>query len=171
MKKNKIGLILVTVLILCLVGYLYSADRKRELVSTNYRPDDLKKEQINSQNLSYEVVQKGEALGVESYLIFVLATDPAIVNQIALNVKKQECKNPCNVYLFDEKQAIITYLEYDKLMKNIGTTPEQRDAWNKENYIYVADHYVGTMNYSDDSFFTSYPNRDAYYKTLKEHKL
>ncbi len=170
MKKARIGLIIsVTLVISAFLGYRYLSNFRR--VSTNYHPDDLQKSQINPQDLKYEVIQKGEALGVESYLVLVTSNDPAAVNQIALNVKKQECKMPCDVHLFDEKQAIFTYLEYDKLMKNRETTSEQRDKWNKENYIYIADHYVGTMNYSADSLFSSYPNKDVYYKALKQGQI
>lgn len=170
MKKVKKGLIL-TVLFVLMFVLVYKYLPKNEQVSKNYRPADLQNTQLDSQNLKYEVIQKGEALGIESYLILVSSNDPATVNQIALNIKKQECKMPCNVHLFDDKEAITTYLEYDKLMKNRETTSEQRDNWNKEHYIYVADHYVGTMNFTDDSFFTSYPNRDSYYKALKEGKI
>jgi hypothetical protein len=172
MKKSRIILPLVIILTLVfLLGNKYISSNNS--VSTNYRPEDLKKDLVNSQNLEleYEIIQKGEALGEESYLVLVSSQDAATLNQIALNIKKEECRNPCNVYLFDDRQAISTYLEYDKMMKNKNTTSEERYKWNKENYIYVADHYVGTMNYSEDSFFTSYPNRDSYYKALKEGKI
>ena len=45
------------------------------------------------------------------------------------------------------------------------TTPQDLKTWETKNYVDVADHYVGRIDF-DAKLYNDYPLKDSYYKEL-----
>ena len=54
------------------------------------------------------------------------------------------------------------------MMGTLDTTPQELQTWKTKNYVFVADHLVGSITF--DEGFSEYPLRDWYYKELKGNK-
>lgn len=80
-------------------------------------------------------------------------------------VKKNRCNRKCNISLYDDDKALKLQKEYDE---NFGkqADPSYYENWKKNNYIYVADHYLGYKIFDSDEVVI-YPMKDWYYKEQK----
>ncbi|OGK30116.1 hypothetical protein A3I56_00450 [Candidatus Roizmanbacteria bacterium RIFCSPLOWO2_02_FULL_43_10] len=126
------------------------------------KTDDTKKPvSINSE---YKIISRRDSKTVENIdvLIGQNKTNP---ESVAIEIKKI-CTKPCNIDLYDNEEAYNLQMEYDTLMQTPGTETTQLDDWTNKNYVFVADHYIGTINF-DTGEYNDYPFRDWKYKELK----
>lgn len=112
---------------------------------------------------SYEVLERNENNTVENFKVLIKAGDDG--KAIAMEVKKG-CKKPCNIDIYDDKRALELQKEYDVMMGTPDTTPQQLQSWKQKNYVFVADHFVGYINFELDEY-QEYPYKDWYYQELK----
>lgn len=116
---------------------------------------------------------------VENFDFLVATDDLSEENllQIAQNVKSENCSKDCNLWFYDDESAYKLQKEFEGLevewreeMINGQLTAEglqtNIDNWNKENYIFVADHYLGFLSFDSD-FFWLYPYKDTTYTDLQ----
>lgn len=116
-----------------------------------------------SKQYSYEVLDKNENKVVENYKVLIKPGDNG--KEIAMEVKK-ECKKPCNISIFDNKDALLFEKQYDDMMGNLDTLPEELQEWKKKHYIFVADHLVGYVDFESGEY-EEYPYKDSFYDELK----
>ena len=106
----------------------------------------------------YEVKKHEVKATVENFE--VLIQPGADGKAVAKDVQKT-CQKPCNIYIWDDEKALNLQLDYDKM-----DVPE-RTAWTKKNYVFVADHLVGNVEFELPDNYDEYPFRDWQYKELK----
>lgn len=116
--------------------------------------DKAKQESVKA----YEVLSQEEASNVENYNLLVKSSSEA--KSSAEEIKKS-CKKSCNIAVYDDKKAYDLEVEYKKL-----TDQKEIDTWKKTNYVFVADHLVGNIDFETGTY-KEYPYRDWYYKELK----
>lgn len=107
---------------------------------------------------AYEILSQEELSNVENYNLLVKNSSEA---KSSAEVVKKSCKKACNIAVYDDKKAYDLEMEYKKL-----TDQKEIDAWKKTNYIFVADHLVGSIDFETGTY-KEYPYRDWYYKELK----
>jgi hypothetical protein len=100
------------------------------------------------------------------YYLYTLPDKSQDVLQVAAVERRlADCKKACIVNFYDDKKA------YDLDMQRLTITSKNvMEEWNKKNYIYVADHYLGYQGPSVVDTFAYYPFRDWYYKKIKGQK-
>lgn len=115
----------------------------------------------------YEELGYRDSASVENFYYLYTSSDRS---QDALQIAAVErriakCKKSCIINFYDERKA------YDLDIQRL-TIKEKRvmEEWNKNNYVYVADHYLGYQGPSAVDTFAHYPFRDWYYKKLKDKK-
>lgn len=106
----------------------------------------------------YEILSQEDLAKVENYNLLVKSASDG--RDSAEEVKKT-CKKPCNIAVYDDKNAYDLEVEYKKL-----TDPKDIEAWKKTNYVFVADHLIGNIDFETGNY-QEYPYRDSYYKELK----
>lgn len=111
----------------------------------------------------YEVLSRKDNGNVENISILVSVASSGEVS--AKDVKKT-CKKQCNIDVYDDKKAYDLNAQYDQMMGLSTTQSSDLTAWKEKNYVFVGDHYVGSIMFEDDSY-NDYPFRDWYYKELK----
>lgn len=79
-----------------------------------------------------------------------------------LIIKNSICTKACTIAIYDTAKAYA--LDQERLLITSDTTMEN---WNKNNYIYVANHFLGYLPYIQYAPFTYYPYKDSYYKQLQ----
>jgi hypothetical protein len=88
------------------------------------------------------------------------------LSDVALRLRDQYCQLLCIINLYDDKTA------YDLDIERVNITSNAvMKEWNKKNYVYVADHYLGYLDAVEEAPFTYYPFHDGYYKHAKEGTL
>lgn len=113
----------------------------------------------------YEILYRNENKTVENYMVLIKTGDDGKV--IAFEVKK-ECKKPCNIAIYNDKEALELEKQYDDMMGTPNTTPEELQVWKEKNYVFVADHLVGYINFELPDDYNEYPYKDWYYDELKD---
>ncbi len=98
----------------------------------------------------------------ESY--YYLYTNPdkseKTIEAVAQQIKAL-CKKACTISFYDTKKAYA--LDQQRL---VITVDQNMEAWNRKNYVYVADHFLGYLPYVAYAPFTYYPYKDVYYRQL-----
>jgi hypothetical protein len=85
---------------------------------------------------------------------------------IAWGLRQSNCKALCIINIFDNKSA------YDRAMtKDALTSNTDIKEWNKKNYVFVADHFLGYLDAVQDASFAYYPLHDGYYRHAKAGTL
>lgn len=99
---------------------------------------------------------------IETYYYLYTATDTSqkTLQNLALYLRKSLCKKPCTISFYDNIHAYIL----DHARATITTT-DAMQIWNEENYVFVANHYLGYLG-SGQSSFTYFPFQDIYYLKL-----
>jgi len=90
-----------------------------------------------------------------------LGTDKSekTVADVALRLRAEYCTTLCIINMYDDKPA------FDRDIQRVSiTSNEVMKAWNKANYVFVADHYLGYLDAVPDAKFNYYPFHDGYYK-------
>lgn len=116
---------------------------------------------------NYQVLSRQDNKTVENIAVLISSGDMN-AEAIAMEVKKT-CKKPCNIDVYDDQKAYDLNAQYDKMMGESTTQPEDLTAWKQANYAYVGDHLIGSVDFETGSF-NDYPFRDWYYKELKGEK-
>lgn len=134
-----------------------SENRGSLAVNESSAPSVVKKQQASFEQLNY-----GNLNNVENFDYLYSGEDKSkdTVSKIADDIKSSKCKKPCNISIYDEKKAY----ELDHSRQSL-TSSEDINAWDEKNYVYVADHLIGFLNF-DSEAFSYYPYRDSHYKEL-----
>lgn len=77
-------------------------------------------------------------------------------------IKDNFCKNACTINFYDDKRAFT--IDHERVI--ITSTPVMQE-WNTNNYVFVADHYLGYLPFAKYASFAYYPFKDWYYQKLK----
>ncbi len=83
---------------------------------------------------------------------------------IAKNIRKDNCSIPCTINFYDDVNAFTI----DRKRVDI-IDPEKMRGWNTQNYIFVADHYLGYLTAAQYPSFAYYPDKDMYYQELVQN--
>lgn len=172
-KKIKVGITVFLLLIFMTSGKITNSnlnppksDKKpspevanaKIIVSNNPLPTA-----ISETELDYEIIDKNENNTVENYKVLTKPGEDG--KAVALEVKKS-CKKPCNIDVYDDKKALELQNEYDEMMGTLDTTPEEIQSWKEQNYTFVADHFIGYINFELEKY-QDFPYKDWYYEELK----
>lgn len=131
-------------------------------VVTESKPSEAN--QAVNENYDYEILSQKSNGNVENFSILV---KPGELNGEAIATEiKAQCVKSCNIDVYDDKKAFELQQEYDTMMGDISTPKSKIDAWKKNNYVFVADHYIGGVNFELGTY-DDYPFRDWYYDELK----
>ena len=120
-------------------------------------------EKPSSVPLSYKIVEKQENKTVTNYKVLITPGDDA--KAILMDVKKT-CSMDCNISVYDDNKALELDQQYGQLIANYAK-PDQLQAWKRNNYVFVADHFPAFMSF-DTKEYQAYPYKDWYYKELKK---
>lgn len=118
----------------------------------------------------YELLGRDNSSTVDNlyYLVPASMTSEDKATAIAQALATKECNKPCNVSLFDDRQAYELDREYAKLTNNPQTTPEDIQQWRSKNYVFLADHSIGYTSFDAPDVFWHYPLKDDLYNQLKK---
>ncbi|MGL1902093.1 MAG: hypothetical protein OCC49_08160 [Fibrobacterales bacterium] len=113
---------------------------------------------------------------IYSFLIEPQSHDEKSILRLAQVVNKKHCTTGrCTMNIFDNKRAYSLYAKRLELIKNdfgqdYGTDAHKwaQRKWDKQNYVFIADHLVGVYYFGGDIFY--FPYRDDYYISLKGRK-
>lgn len=163
-KKVKIGItsIFGFLLILGAIGGKSQPNTGSSLInqtqSINYKPTD------SQMQANYEILEENRAESVINYSVLV---KPDTNMQLMRDELIEKCKKPnrCNIWFYDDKKAFELDQEYTKML-SYDYTVEEREEWKKTNYVYIADHLIGSIDL--DGNYQKYPYKDSYYKELQE---
>lgn len=111
-----------------------------------------------TRSYQYEVKRHEVKSNVENFDVLIQAGEPD-PKGLAMHIKST-CIKPCNIYLYDDEKALNLQLAYDDM------DFEERNVWRKQNYVYVADHLVGNINFELPDSYNDYPFRDWQYEEL-----
>lgn len=111
--------------------------------------------------VTYDVLGKTSDKVIENYAVLAKSGTP---KEIAEEVKKK-CTKQCNIDVYDDSNAFVKYKEYQLLLGDLSKQKEVTQ-WKQDNYVYVADHLVGSIEF-ETQIFKEYPLRDWHYKELK----
>jgi hypothetical protein len=97
---------------------------------------------------------------VNLYFLY-LASDKSeqTVSDVAMRLRQQFCTSLCIINIYDDQSA------FDKDIQRVSiTSNDVMKQWNKANYVFVADHYLGYLDAVPEAQFNYYPFHDGYYK-------
>jgi hypothetical protein len=150
LRKIIIGTLLIIIVLAILK---FSSDNK----TANQSVQPASKDEKTEAKLDYLLIHLDKNGRVENYEILIQSG--AYGKAAALDVKKQ-CKKPCNIFVYDSAKAQQLQREYDEISDGASAT-----IWMQENYVYVADHLVGNIDFETGEY-TAYPYRDSQYREL-----
>lgn len=113
---------------------------------------------VDAASPSYSIKKHEVLKTVENFEVLV---KPGVDGKTVAKAVQKKCKKPCNIDVWDSQKALNLQLSYDKMK-----TLNEREAWKKSNYIYVADHFIGMVEFDLPKYYDPYPYRDFYYKEL-----
>lgn len=79
--------------------------------------------------------------------------------EVAQRLRNEYCDSLCIINMYDEKKAFELDIQRVSITSN-----DVMKEWNKANYVYVADHYLGYLDAVPDASFAYYPFHDGFYK-------
>ncbi|MGL1936145.1 MAG: hypothetical protein OCD01_14040 [Fibrobacterales bacterium] len=174
----------IAIIILLLIGVVLFAVTKILERSNNeameYSDFQLEKTEVVDTTAILNHAFLGETADVVtaiySFLIEPKSHDEKSILRLAQVVNKKHCTNGrCTMNIFDNKHAYNLYAKRLELIKSDFGQDYGTDAykwaqrkWDKQNYVFIADHLVGVYYFGGDIFY--YPYRDDYYMSLKARK-
>ncbi len=168
MKSKKLWIIgIAVILVMGLIGAVIEKTSPSTPTATTQQAQTQAQPTTSTQKYSYKVLSRVENKTVENIDVLVQPGD-ANAEAIAMEVKAT-CKKPCNIDVYDDQKAYDLESQYNKMMGDTSTQPNDLQTWKKTNYVYVADHLVGAVEFETGAF-DQYPYRDWYYKELKGEK-
>lgn len=162
--KQKLILVFVAFLLLSILS---STGKSTEVNKTQTKqpeqevaqPSEVEPEvPVAKKEKNYELIQSSNNSSVENYFILFTGNEKSEIalKELATKVKSDICKSKCNVYLYDDIEALnIDYdftANYEKYNKDVST----RKAWEKENLYKVKDTFLGYLSFDDDFFIHPY---------------
>lgn len=114
------------------------------------------------QQINYQIIDKQENSAVENYKVLIKSGEDS---KTVVDTVKKQCQKQCNIEVYNDRKALDLEKQYDDLI-SAQTAPQDLEAWKKQNYVYVADHLVGYMDFSTNSY-QAYPFKDKLYQELK----
>ena len=115
----------------------------------------------------YKILKKEtEGVGINAALLYE-GGDPEQAKRIALDYKKT-CASDCNVEIWDNREAFNVNSAYDQ--KYADYSFEESQAWEQENLILVAEHFIGWIIFSESGVWQEYPLKDWRYQEIKENQ-
>jgi len=81
---------------------------------------------------------------------------------VAHGLRDKYCVSPCIINIYDDKTAFEKDIQRVTITSNVVM-----ENWNRQNYVFVADHYLGYLDAVQDAQFVYYPFHDGYYKRVK----
>lgn len=134
---------------------------------------------VPTKKYRYEIIGTKHNNAVENFFILLKTSTISedTVKDALLTIKSELCTRKCNVSAYDDKKYFEMENEYeDKKMdlgKQLGNGQITQAQWKKENaklekkyYVKIADHLLGYVEFSDESFVMYYPYKDFRYKEL-----
>jgi hypothetical protein len=111
-----------------------------------------------------EFITSRQTGSIKNFYFIYQASDKSTstVSDVALRLRQQYCKMYCVINLYDDVNAYTIDMERLTITSN-----QVMETWNKKNYIFVADHYLGYLDPVPEATFTYYPFHDWYYNQLK----
>jgi len=122
---------------------------------------------IPTPRYEYKILNKAQNKLFDMISVLV-NTDEANGEAIAIEVKKS-CSKKCTVDIYDDQKAFDLQNEYTALLGQSGTQSSDLTNWKKKNTVYLADHFIGSID-SDSESYQPFPFKDWYYKELKGQK-
>lgn len=165
MKKVLLGIIGFIIVVGAIGGAIEEHNGKQEKNTTQVTPSNTPAVTPTStpmpvpQYKAVDIYHKGNATNVVA-LIDPKINDKASVNAVAKDAK-QLCRDSCNVYVYDDMKAL--QVDQDYIKNGYLLTTEQDDTWQKQNYSFVASHFVGWIEFES-------PNTVVYYPFKQEAK-
>lgn len=155
-KKTKIIIgVVIVIFVLSIMGAAGDNKKTEPAPTQTARQEAAQEQKVPEEKPEYQIAFRDENNRVENYELLI--TPGADGKAAALDVKKQ-CKKPCNIYVYDDSKAQKLEREYADISDADSTT-----AWKKKNYVYVADHLVGSIDFETGEW-QGYPYRDFYYR-------
>ncbi len=145
--------LLIAVILIGQAGNKKSSNKPESITAQTPQPTIETKPQ-------YERVSYENNPTVENFWYLYSGTDKTkeTIERIAKEIKEKQCKKPCNISIYDDKKAVDLDLDYNKIRDMAEST-----KWKEKNYVYVADHLLGFLEFSTN-MFAYYPYKDWYYK-------
>lgn len=114
---------------------------------------------------SYYEIDRRHVKGLDNYYLMYTASDhsQAVLQQTAENIATMYCKTTCTLNFYDNLKAY----QIDKERETITDT-NIMEEWNRKNYVFVADHYLGYFTSGGNVAFSYYPYKDQYYNSKKK---
>ena len=103
---------------------------------------------------------------LENFDILISASDINNAETIAKDVLNNRCTTKCNIGIWDDKKAWQIESNNELEIATSAWTNEQFEAWEKQNYVYIADHLIGWIEFESETYL-SYPYKDLRYNQLK----
>lgn len=136
-------------------------------------------ENVSIKKYSYEIVGTKHNDAVENYFILLKTSSFSedTVKDALMTIKSKICTRKCNVSAYDDKKYYEMENEYEgkkmDLGKKLGDGKITQQQWKKEisklenkYYVKIADHLLGYLEFSEESFVMYYPYKDFRYKEL-----
>lgn len=158
---KKVSLIIGAILLL-LIAITTASQNKSTPQQNSQQVETL--ESSPTPKLEYEIIARVDGKLDENISVLIKQgeTNP---RGIAEEVQ-ESCKKKCNITLFDDKKAYELDSEYTNQMMTYEVSVAEREAWKKENTVFLAEHLVATVGYSFGEY-SEYPMKDSYYRELK----
>jgi hypothetical protein len=150
LPKVSIGVIVVIIVFAILKS---ASDNK----TTTQSAQPSAKRDATKAKLDYVLVHQDENNRVENYEIVIM---PGTGGEAAALDVKRECEKPCNIFVYDTVEAQKLDREYHDISNG-----ESAAKWKQDNYVYVADHLVGSIDFETGKW-SAFPYRDWQYKEL-----
>ncbi len=117
---------------------------------------------LPNKNEQFRQLEHEEFQQLENYYYLYTSADTSqsTLQKTALYLKKNLCKKPCTINFYDNSHAYTL----DRQRVTLGTDTDMQ-MWNAENYVFVANHYLGYLGTTQNTF-SYFPYQDAYYQKL-----
>lgn len=167
MKKKLIIIAVVITLFLLILGASNDSETSKTANQEPAQNTTIQKEEP-AVKPEYEVGFHEVLPQVENYEVVVKPNTDG--KSVAEYIQKQ-CQKDCNIYVYDDTKAQKLDREYADIGMGENANMDGKaiiaagEAWKKNNYVYVADHLIGNIDFSTKEW-QAYPYRDSVYREL-----
>ena len=174
-KKKAIALGVFFIVLLIGVSSYQNDDQSKPVKTTESTSapevaksnDTEKAGQQNDQNttVDYEILNTENGKLADNIWVLI---EPGESGENAARAVKQACKKPCLIQVYDNKEAYLLDAQYTEMLSDLDTPQSALTEWKEKNYVFVADHLVGSILNGEDEY-KAYPMRDWYYEEQKKN--
>lgn len=164
--KIALGLsIIFLVLFLVIVGKKEKSNSE-ELLNNSPEPQvvESKSSELPDYSDMYQIKVNRDRGNVINYKLLISPDDVVVAEELATNFFKKCTKN-CTVDIYDDERALNFHETLDQMYMKSETTQEDLNKWERKNYVFVADHNVGRIDF-DAQMYNDYPLKDSQYREL-----